>query len=49
MSEPLILRARATADLDAVRRALTDHAELRAWFAETVDVEWPQRFAFWGR
>jgi uncharacterized protein YndB with AHSA1/START domain len=49
MSEPLILRARAAAELDAVRRALTDPAELREWFAESVDVELPHRFAFWGR
>jgi uncharacterized protein YndB with AHSA1/START domain len=49
MSEPLILRARAAAELDAVRHALTDPAELREWFAESVDVELPHRFAFWGR
>jgi uncharacterized protein YndB with AHSA1/START domain len=49
MSEPLILRARAAADRNAVRRALTDPAELRQWFAESVDVELPHRFAFWGR
>src|SRR5215510_8423104 len=49
MSEPLILRARAEAELDVVRRALTDPAELREWFAETADVELPHRFAFWGR
>jgi uncharacterized protein YndB with AHSA1/START domain len=49
VNEPLILRARAAAELDVVRRALTDPAELREWFAESVDVELPKRFAFWGR
>jgi len=49
MSEPLILRARAEAELDIVRRALTDPAQLREWFAEHAEVELPHRFAFWGR
>lgn len=49
MSDPMIIRARLAAPIDAVRRALTEPAQLRAWFAEHAEVELPNRFAFWGR
>ncbi|KKK06376.1 SRPBCC family protein [Micromonospora sp. HK10] len=49
MSEPLTVRARLAAPVDAVRRALTDPAELRVWLAEQAEVELPHRYAFWGR
>ncbi|MFI7425469.1 SRPBCC family protein [Micromonospora sp. NPDC049836] len=49
MSEPLTVRARLAAPVDAVRRALTDPAELRVWLAEQAEVELPHRYEFWGR
>ncbi|MFC4148159.1 SRPBCC family protein [Micromonospora mangrovi] len=49
MSDLLTYRARLAAPVHAVRRALTDPAELRVWFAEHAEVELPQRYAFWGR
>ncbi|MEV0805278.1 SRPBCC domain-containing protein [Micromonospora sp. NPDC050200] len=49
MSEPLKLGARLAAPVEAVRRALTDPAELRVWFAEHAEVELPRRYEFWGR
>ncbi|MFE2755030.1 SRPBCC family protein [Actinosynnema sp. NPDC059335] len=49
MSETVVLRARTTAPVDRVRRAVTDAAELRAWLAEHAAVELPDRFEFWGR
>ncbi|MGR6317459.1 SRPBCC family protein [Micromonospora soli] len=49
MSEPLTVRARLAAPVDAVRRALTDPAELRVWLAEHAEVELPDRYEFWGR
>jgi uncharacterized protein YndB with AHSA1/START domain len=49
MTEPLTLKARIPAPLDAVRHALTDAAELRVWFAEHAEVRLPDRFEFWGR
>ncbi|MEH0980868.1 SRPBCC family protein [Micromonospora sp. CPCC 205556] len=49
MTEPMKLGARLAAPIDAVRRALTDPVELRAWFAEHVEVELPHRYEFWGR
>ncbi|MEV0426525.1 SRPBCC domain-containing protein [Micromonospora sp. NPDC050495] len=49
MSEPLTVQARLAAPVDAVRRALTDPAELRVWLAEQAEVELPHRYEFWGR
>ncbi|WP_405113175.1 hypothetical protein OG559_05720 [Micromonospora sp. NBC_01405] len=49
MTEPMILRARLAAPVEAVHRALTDPAELRVWLAEHAEVELPHRYAFWGR
>ncbi|MEV1145298.1 SRPBCC family protein [Micromonospora sp. NPDC049799] len=49
MSEPMILRVRLAAPVEAVHRALTDPAELRVWLAEHVEVELPTRYEFWGR
>ncbi|MEV4545777.1 SRPBCC family protein [Micromonospora echinaurantiaca] len=49
MSEPMKLHARLAAPIDAVRRALTDPAELRVWLAEHAEVELPGRYEFWGR
>ncbi|SCF41799.1 Uncharacterized conserved protein YndB, AHSA1/START domain [Micromonospora purpureochromogenes] len=49
MSELLTLGARLAAPVEAVRRALTDPAELRVWFAEHAEVELPRRYEFWGR
>ncbi|MFF3865607.1 SRPBCC domain-containing protein [Micromonospora sp. NPDC001898] len=49
MTEPMTLRARLAAPVEAVHRALTDPAELRAWLAEHAEVELPHRYAFWGR
>ncbi|WP_367127202.1 hypothetical protein [Saccharothrix sp. HUAS TT1] len=46
MSETAVLRARTTAPVDRVRRALTDAGELGTWLAEHVDVELPDRFGF---
>lgn len=43
------LHARLAAPVEAVRRALTDAAELRVWLAEHAEVELPQRYEFWGR
>lgn len=48
MSETVVLRARTTAPVDRVRRAVTDAAELRTWLAEHATVELPDRFEFWG-
>ncbi|SIR94087.1 SRPBCC family protein [Micromonospora avicenniae] len=49
MSEPIELHVRLAAPVEAVRRALTDAAELRVWLAEHAEVELPQRYEFWGR
>ncbi|GAA4980463.1 uncharacterized protein YndB with AHSA1/START domain [Nonomuraea thailandensis] len=49
MTEPLIVRADIPAPVERVSRALTDPADLRIWLAEHVEVELPERFAFWGR
>ncbi|MEU5525448.1 SRPBCC family protein [Micromonospora chersina] len=49
MSDLLTVRARLAAPAEAVRRALTDPAELRAWLAEHAEVELPRRYEFWGR
>ncbi|MGK5738536.1 SRPBCC family protein [Micromonospora sp. URMC 103] len=49
MSELLKLHARLAAPVEAVRRALTDAAELRVWLAEHAEVELPGRYEFWGR
>ena len=49
MSDLLTLRVRLAAPAEAVRRALTDPAELRVWLAEHAEVELPHRYAFWGR
>ncbi|TQM84801.1 uncharacterized protein YndB with AHSA1/START domain [Saccharothrix saharensis] len=49
MSETVILRARTTASVERVHRALTDAGELGTWLAEHAVVELPDRFAFWGR
>jgi uncharacterized protein YndB with AHSA1/START domain len=43
------VKARTTAPLPEVARALTDVAELRVWLAEHAAVELPGRYAFWGR
>ncbi|MFG3578218.1 SRPBCC family protein [Micromonospora chersina] len=49
MSDLLTVRARLAAPAEAVRRALTDPAELRAWLAEHAEVDLPRRYEFWGR
>jgi len=49
MSDLLTIRARLAAPAQRVRRALTDPAELRVWFAEHAKVELPHRYEFWGR
>ncbi|PZG00017.1 SRPBCC family protein [Micromonospora deserti] len=49
MTEPMKLDARLAAPVEAVRRALTDPAELRVWLAEHAEVELPRRYEFWGR
>ncbi|MEU4712245.1 SRPBCC domain-containing protein [Micromonospora purpureochromogenes] len=49
MSDSLKLGAHLAAPVEAVRRALTDPAELRVWFAEHAEVELPRRYEFWGR
>jgi uncharacterized protein YndB with AHSA1/START domain len=49
MSETVVLRARTTAPVDRVRRAVTDAAEVGTWLAEHAAVELPDRFEFWGR
>ncbi|GGR73628.1 hypothetical protein GCM10010169_17060 [Micromonospora fulviviridis] len=49
MSDLLTVRARLAAPAEAVRRALTDPAELRVWLAEHAEVELPRRYEFWGR
>ncbi|SBT54842.1 SRPBCC family protein [Micromonospora narathiwatensis] len=49
MSDLLTIRARLAAPAQRVRRALTDPAELRVWFAEHAEVELPHRYEFWGR
>ncbi|MGW4155131.1 SRPBCC domain-containing protein [Micromonospora chersina] len=49
MSDLLTVRARLAAPAEAVRHALTDPAELRAWLAEHAEVELPRRYEFWGR
>jgi uncharacterized protein YndB with AHSA1/START domain len=49
MSETVVLRARTTATVDRVRRALTDADERATWLAEHATAELPDRFGFWGR
>ncbi|MBY8872285.1 SRPBCC domain-containing protein [Micromonospora sp. PLK6-60] len=49
MSDLLTIRVRLAAPVEAVRRALTDPAELRVWFAEHAEVALPDRYEFWGR
>ncbi|GAA2709385.1 SRPBCC domain-containing protein [Micromonospora olivasterospora] len=49
MTEPMTMRARLAAPVEAVHRALTDPAELRVWLAEHAEVELPDRYAYWGR
>ncbi|MFG1776006.1 SRPBCC family protein [Micromonospora sp. NPDC049051] len=49
MTEPMRLPVRLAAPAEAVRRALTDPAELRVWLAEHAEVELPRRYEFWGR
>ncbi|MER7889241.1 SRPBCC family protein [Micromonospora sp. NPDC094482] len=49
MSESLKMHARLAAPIEAVRRAITDAAELRVWLAEHAEVELPRRYEFWGR
>ncbi|WP_262281739.1 SRPBCC family protein [Micromonospora sp. MA102] len=49
MSDLLTVRARLAAPVEAVRRALTDPAELRVWLAEHAEVDLPRRYEFWGR
>ncbi|MGC3859851.1 SRPBCC family protein [Micromonospora chersina] len=49
MTDLLTVRARLAAPAEAVRHALTDPAELRAWLAEHAEVELPRRYEFWGR
>jgi uncharacterized protein YndB with AHSA1/START domain len=49
VTEPMILRVRLAAPIQAVRHALTDAASLRAWLAEHAEVDLPRTFAFWGR
>ncbi|MEU6073280.1 SRPBCC family protein [Micromonospora sp. NPDC047074] len=49
MTEPMKLPVRLAAPVATVRRALTDPAELRVWFAEHAEVELPDRYEFWGR
>ncbi|MFF4893369.1 SRPBCC family protein [Micromonospora chersina] len=49
MSDLLTVRARLAAPAEAVRHALTDPTELRAWLAEHAEVDLPRRYEFWGR
>ncbi|MGI9146552.1 MAG: SRPBCC domain-containing protein [Chloroflexota bacterium] len=49
MTEPMILRVRLAAPIQAVRHALTDAASLRVWLAEQAEVDLPRTYAFWGR
>ena len=49
MTDPMILRARVSAPLPAVRDALTNPETLQAWLAEKVNVDLPTTFEFWGR
>ncbi|MEV0157535.1 SRPBCC family protein [Micromonospora sp. NPDC050686] len=49
MSDLLTIRVRLAAPVEAVRRALTDPAELHVWFAEHAEVALPDRYEFWGR
>ncbi|MEV4488685.1 SRPBCC family protein [Micromonospora coxensis] len=49
MTEPMTIAVRLAAPVEAVRRAVTDPAELRVWFAEHAEVELPRRYEFWGR
>lgn len=48
MTETMSLRARSSAPLAAVRRALTDEVAMRAWLAEHAESDLPRRYAFWG-
>src|ERR1700687_1267684 len=49
VTEPMILRVRLAAPIQAVRHALTDAASLRVWLAEHAEVDLPRAYAFWGR
>ena len=49
MTEPMILRVRLAAPIQAVRHALTDAASLRVWLAEHAEVDLPGTYEFWGR
>lgn len=49
MSSPMRFKARMSAPLPEVRRALTEPAALRTWLAEHAEVDLPHRYAFWGR
>lgn len=52
MADPIRLRARLPASIGAARHAWTDPVALRAWLAESAEVEppeKPERYAFWGR
>jgi len=44
----LTTRARLAAPAARVHRALTDPAELTAWFAEHAEVDLPRAYTFWG-
>lgn len=48
MSETVTIRARVTAPISRVHRALTSAEELGAWLAEHVAVDLPHRYEFWG-
>jgi uncharacterized protein YndB with AHSA1/START domain len=49
MTDTMRLRIRILAPAGAVYHALTDPEELRAWLAEHVEVDLPDRYEFWGR
>ncbi len=49
MTDPMRMKARVEAPLQAVRTALTDPTALRTWLAEHAEVELPHTFEFWGR
>lgn len=49
MTETLTVRARLQAPIKEVRHALTDTGAMRRWLAEHVEVDLPDRYAFWGR
>ncbi len=48
MTEPMTMRARVRAPVKAVHQALTDASHLRIWLTDHVEVDLPQRYAFWG-